>query len=264
MRLRSYLATASLALAAMPLAARDYCPERPGIGTPPCTVEPGKLSAEIAVGDWTRESDATSLTDTIIVADWALRYGIGEHGEVRLGWTPYGYVRSRDRASGAIDRQSGVGDVMIGLKRNLIDPTGKGFSIALLPSVSLPTGGEAIGAGDWGASLAVPMSVPLNDVVSLGLTPQIDAAVDQDRHGRHLAYDLAGGISIAASDTLSIAIEAEVLRDEDPDGATTQAIGGVSAGLMLGENLQIDAGTEVALNHDAPDVRAYIGISRRF
>lgn len=253
-----------LILFAAPAAARDYCPDRPGIGTPPCTIEPGKLSAEVSGVDWTLVKAPDARTDTILAGDLALRYGIADHAELRLGWTPYGHVRSRDIAAGAIDRQSGVGDVIIGLKRNLVDPEGKGFSIALLPSVSLPIGGQAIGAGDWGASFAVPLSVPLSDAVSFGLTPQVDAAVDQDRHGRHLSYDLAGGFSIAATDRLNLAIEAEVLRDDDPAGATTQAIAGASAGLMLGDEFQIDAGSEVGLNGDTPDLRLYVGVSRRF
>jgi hypothetical protein len=258
------LATLLLILFAAPAAARDYCPDRPGIGTPPCTIEPGKLSVEMSGVDWTLDKTPDARTDTILAGDLALRYGIADHAELRLGWTPYGHVRSRDIASGAIDRQGGTGDVTIGLKRNLVDPEGKGFSIALLPNVSLPVGGQAIGAGDWGASLAVPLSVPLSDVVSLGLTPQIDAAVDQDRHGRHLSYDLAGGFSIAATDRLNLAIEAEILRDDDPAGATTQALAGASAGLMLGDDLQIDAGSQVGLNGDTPDLRVYVGVSRRF
>ncbi len=262
--MRSFLFFFPLMLAAVPVAARDYCPDRPGIGTPPCTIEPGKLSVEMSAGDWTLENEPDARTDTILAADLALRYGIADHTELRLAWTPYGHVRSRDKASGEIDRMDSTGDVVIGLKRNLVDPEGKGFSIALLPSVSLPTGGQAIGAGDWGASLLVPLSVPLGSVVSLGLTPEVDAAVDEDRHGRHLAYDLAGGFSIAATDHLNLALEAEVLRDEDPAGATTQAIAGAALGLMLGDDLQIDAGSEVGLNDETPDLRLYVGLSRRF
>lgn len=262
--MRFLLPCGLLCLLSTPVMARDYCPDRPGIGTPPCTIEPGKLSVEMSGVDWTLDKTSDARTDTILAGDLALRYGIADHAELRIGWTPYGHVRSRDIASGAIDRQGGTGDVTIGLKRNLVDPEGKGFSIALLPSVSLPVGGQAIGAGDWGASLAVPLSVPLSDMVSLGLTPQIDAAVDQDRHGRHLSYDLAGGFSIAASDRLNLAIEAEILRDDDPTGATTQALAGASAGLMLGDDLQIDAGSEIGLNGDTPDLRVYVGVSRRF
>lgn len=258
------LLTGFALLAASPAAARDYCPDRPGIDTPPCTMDKGKLSAEVSLGDWTRDSNPDSVSDAWLIGDLALRLGIADHAEVRLAWSPYGHVRSRDRATGAIDNEGGTGDVTIGLKRNLVAPDGKGFSVALLPSVSLPTGGAAIGAGDWGAGLQLPIAVPLNDVVTLDLTPEIDAAVDGDRDGRHVAYGTAGGISLAPLPRLNLAIEAEVMRDEDPAGASSQEIVGIAAGYMLSERCQIDAGTEIALNGATPDSRVYIGIARRF
>lgn len=258
------LLAAACVLSATPAFARDFCPDRPGIDTPPCTVEPGKLSVEISGADWTHDVASDVVSDTVLLGDLALRYGIAEHAEVRVGWTPFGHSHVRDRQSGAVQNLSGVGDLTIGIKRNLVDPDGKSFSIALLPSVSLPTGGMAIGAGDWGAGLQVPVSVPLGHVVTLLLTPEIDAAVDGDRSGRHLAYGTAGGLGIAASDKLNIAVEGAVMRDDDPGGASTREIIGVAAGLMLGDNTQVDMGSEFGLNHASPDRRVYVGIARRF
>jgi hypothetical protein len=248
---------------AQPAVGRDYCPDRPGIDTPPCTVDPGHLSAEVSLGDWTHDAAASQVTDTILLGDMALRYGIADHTEVRVGWTAYGRVQTRE-ATGATDVATGTGDVTLGLKRNLIGPDGKGFSLALLPSVTLPTGGEAIGAGDWGAGLQVPVSFPLNAKVSIALTPEIDAAVNSSRHGRHLAYGLAGGVTIAPRDGVNLALEAAVTRDEDPLDSSTQAIAGLAAGFMIGPDLQIDAGAEFGLNHATPDSRVYIGIARKF
>ena len=262
------LIAVALAAIASPALARDYCPDRPGIDTPPCTIEPGKLSAEVAIGDWTHDKDADAIEDTVLAGDLLLRYGIAEHAEVRLGWTAFGHDRVRERlgngASGLVDNLSGTGDVTLGLKRNLIDPSGDKLSIALLPQVSLPTGGRAIGAGDWGAGLLVPVNLPLSDAVSLIATPEIDAAVDEDRHGRHLAYGTAGGVQIAATKTLNIAIEGSIIRDDDPEGHETKALFSASAGLMLGEDTQVDVGTQIALNRDTPDSEVYFGLSRRF
>ena len=228
------LAIACALAPAAPAAARDFCPDRPGLDTPPCTVDPGRLSAEASLGDWTHESDADAVTDTVLIGDALLRYGIAEHAEARIGWTAFGEVRTRDRASGTVTHQSGVGDVTLGIKRNLIDPDGKQFSVALLPSVSLPAGGSAIGAGDWGASLLVPTSLPLGGAFTLLLTPEFDAAVDQDRSGRHFAWGTAGGLGIAATKSLNLAAEFSVIRDDDPSGHATVARrkhrGGADAG----------------------------------
>lgn len=258
------LALGFAALLDQPALGRDFCPDRPGVDTPPCTVEPGRISAEMSLGDWTRDSAPDALMDTILIGDLALRYGIADHAEVRFGWTAYGQARSRDWASGAAETKRGVGDVTFGIKRNLIDPEGKRFSIALLSSITLPTGGQTIGVGDWGATLLVPASVPLSAMVSLALTPEIDAAVDADRHGRHLAYGTAGGLAIAPVAGLNLAIEAAVLHDEDPAGTSTQSIAGVAAGMMLSDHLQLDGGTEIGLNSATPDIRVYAGIARKF
>lgn len=243
---------------------RPYCPERPGLNTPPCTMAPGALSIEAGLADWTRESDAQSVTRTLTGGDMLIRYGIATHAEVQLGWTAFGQVRERDRASGAVDRQSGTGDVTLGVKRNLIDPDGEHASVAVAASFTLPTGGQAIGAGDWGAGVRVPVAIPLNDAVTLEATPEIDAAVDEDRHGRHAAYGLAAGIGWDVSDRLNLTFEGQAMADRDPAGHQTPLLAALSAALALGDNAQVDVGAVVGVNHDAPDVEGYVGVSRRF
>lgn len=243
---------------------RSFCPDRPGINTPPCTIDPGRLSLEVSGVDWTHDRTADSIDDTVLIGDVALRYGIADSAELRLAWTPYGHVRSRDRATGAVNTASGVGDVTIGIKRNLIDPSGGGFSIAVLPSVTLPTGGDALGAGDWSASLLLPVNVPLSDSVAFIATPEIDAATDGDGHGRHLAFGTSFGLGIAASDSIALAFEGSILRDDDPDAASTQTLVAASLGWAINDQTQLDISTEIGVGGGTPDRRIYLGIARRF
>lgn len=243
---------------------RSYCPDRPGMNTPPCTVDAGHLSAEVSTFDWTRQDDPHTRTDTVLTGDLALRYGLDDRTELRLAWTAWGHVRSRDKATGVVTSLGGTGDITLGLKRNLVGPDMSGFSLALLPSVSLPTGGRAIGAGDWGAGLQAPMSLPLGGPVSFAITPEVDAAVNGSGQGRHLAYGSAAGFSIAAASNLNLALEASVIHDDDPDGPSTSAAAGVAAGLMLGRNTQLDLAGEFGLNSATPGLRIYAGIARRF
>lgn len=243
---------------------RDLCPDRPGLGTPPCTVAPGQVVAELGLGDWTRERDAQGRTDTVQAGDLLLRFGLTDTLEAQLGWTAYGHVRTRDRLSGAIDRSAGVGDVQVALRQNLHNPDGSGFSIAVMPYVTLPVGGAAIGAGDWGAGLLVPVSFDLGHGLSLGLTPQVDAAVDEDGAGRHLAYGSVIGLGVPLGESLSAAIEASLTRDRDPGGHATQALGGVSLAWQPSAAMQWDIGLNVGLNKDSPDAQVYGGVTRRF
>ena len=243
---------------------RELCADRPGIGTPPCTVNKGHLQIETGIGDWTLEKDASERTDTILLGDTQLRYGVTDTIEARVGWTPYGHVRDRDRLTGATDREDGIGDVTLGMKANLLDPDGKSLSLAVLPYISLPVGGHAIGAGTWAAGLLVPLSHSLTDAVMLTATPEIDAAADSDRHGRHLSYGSSAGVSVDATKALTLTAELAAYRDDDPGDHATQTLAGFSGALKLGENWQLDFGTNIGLNRATPDAEVYGGIVRRF
>jgi hypothetical protein len=249
---------------AMAQDARDLCADRPGLGTPACTVDAGRVVMELGLGDWTRETDGASRTDTIETGDALVRVGLTDHLEAQIGWTAYGHVRTRDRSDGGIERDGGTGDMRVALRRNLSNPDGSGLSIAIMPYASLPSGGSAIGDGDWGAGLLLPVSFDLGSGLSLALTPEIDAAVDDDRSGRHLAYGSVAGLGLTLSDSVSGSIEVSVMRDADPTGHSTQALGGLSFAWQSSDDMQFDIGFNAGLNGDSPDSEVYFGVVRRF
>ncbi|MGH6614849.1 transporter [Sphingomonas sp.] len=243
---------------------RDYCPERPGIGTPACTIAPGRVSIETGLVDWTREDDSSLRSDTVLIGDTLIRIGLTDTVEAQVGWTPFGHVRTRDKTSAAIDRADRVGDVLLGFKANLHNPDGSGVSAAIHPFVTLPVGRGPVGAGDWGAGLVVPVTYDLSDALNLEFSPELDAAVDQDGKGRHLAYSGTVGLGVAITPAVTGTIEFQTLRDDDPSGATTQALTGISFGWMANDALQLDIGGAIGLNHASPDGEIYLGLSRRF
>lgn len=242
---------------------REFCPDRPGLGTPACTVEPGTMMLEVGLADWTLDRTADTRTDAWTFGDALLRAGLTPSLEAQLGWTMLGHVRERDRATGDVNRRTRTGDVTIALRQNLSNPDGSGFSVALMPYATLPVGGDGVGAGDWGAGLIVPASFDLG-AVSLGLTPHVDAAVDSDGDGRHLAYGSVVGLGFNVSDDLSMTAEVSLTRDRDPGGHSTEALAGLSAGWQPDDDSQWDVGANVGLNRDSPDVEIYLGFTRRF
>ncbi|TVV71602.1 transporter [Sphingomonas solaris] len=256
------LALAATTAEAAPL--RDLCSQRPGLGTPACTVDPGHLQIEAALGDWTLDRQPDTRTDTIVSGDVQARYGLTDTLEARIGWTAFGHERIRDRASGTVSRESGIGDVTVGMKRNLANPDGSGFSAALLPFASLPVGRSPAGAGDWGAGLLVPLTYQISDAFQIEFTPEIDAAVDQDRHGRHLAYSGVIGIAETFGQTLMASLEYQRLRDNDPSGRVTTQLAGVSMAWHPQERVQFDVGSNIGLDHASPDVQIYFGVTRKF
>ncbi len=241
---------------------REYCPERPGLDTPACTIAPGKISVETSIADWTRDDQPGSREDNILSGDTLVRVGMSDTIEARIGWTPFGHDRKRD--STGVDTVNGVGDVSLGMKANLLNPDGSGVSVSVLPFVTLPVGRSSIGAGDWGAGFLVPLTYELSDTVSLDLTPEIDAAVDQDGNGRHLAYSSTAGLAFKVAKDFTLTGEVQALRDNDPDQHATQALAALSLAWMANDDLQFDILGAAGLNDDTPDARVYAGISRRF
>src|SRR4051812_8939136 len=262
----------SLLLAAAPLllaggtaraeTLRDFCPDRPGLGTPACTIDPGHVAVELGLGDWTLTRQSGDREDDFATGDLLVRYGLTSSLEMQVGWTAYTHVRTR--SGNIVARNGGAGDVFIALRQNLHDPDGLGFSAALMPYATLPTGSDGIGAGDWGAGLLVPMSYALPHGFALGLTAEADAAVDADGNGRHFAYNAVFGLSAGLSDKVGATAELSVGRDEDPSGHTTQALAGLSFGWTPNDNVQLDMGANAGLNRDSPDVELYFGVTRRF
>ncbi|GAA0306801.1 hypothetical protein GCM10009087_15940 [Sphingomonas oligophenolica] len=264
--MRLGLAIGLLALIAAPAFAeeRDYCPARPGLGTPACTISPGRVSVETSLADWTLQQDSSQRTDTVLVGDTLVRVGLTDTIEAQIGWTPYGHVRTRDKTAGTVDSTGAVGDALLGFKINLHHPDGSGLSAAIQPFVTLPIGRSPAGAGDWGAGVVAPVDYALNDTLSLQFTPEIDAAVDQDGNGRHFAASGTVGLGVALSKTVSGTIEVQALRDADPSGKTVQALASASLGWMPRKDWQFDVGAVAGLNRDAPDAELYLGVSRRF
>lgn len=260
------LLAGALLLAATPAVAkeRDYCPTRPGLGTTPCTMSPGRVSLETALADWTRDDQPDQRSDALLLGDTLVRIGLADTVEAQLGWTPYGHVRTRDKTIGQVEAAGGIGDAIVGMKANLLHPDGQGLSIAVQPFATLPLGRAPVGAGDWGAGVVVPVTYDLTETLNLAFTGEADAAVNGDGHGRHFAFSEIVGLGIKLNDRLTGTVELEALRDEDPAGRTTQALASASLAWMAKDDLQLDIGGVAGLDRDAPDVELYLGVSHRF
>lgn len=242
---------------------RDYCPDRPGIGNPSCTLEPGRFSFETGVVDWSRDRVGAGTRESdFVFGDLLLRYGIADHAEVQIGGSSFAI--HEERGGGTFRTRKGVGDAFLAIRRNLLRPDGSGTSVAAMLYATLPTGGATLGAGDWSTGLQIPMSFEIDDRVSLSAMPSLAADVDEDGTGRHLAYGAVVGLTDKLSDALSATIEYQLERDREQGSHLDQHVAGLSLAVQSGDDLQFDVGVNAGLNHAATDVQLYAGISRRF
>lgn len=265
--MRRLLLAAIALFAAAPVRAQDeprFCPNNPSLESSACTTERGRLHVELTAVDWELDRQPDTRTDTIIAGDLLLRLGVGPTTEVQFDWSPYGHVRERNRASGEVDRANRVGDVTLAVRQNLANPDGKGLSYGIQPFVTLPVGRRPVGAGTWSAGVVLPVTYDLTDAVNVGVTGEADAMADEDGHGRHFAGNAVVAASFDVTDALSLTTEAQLLRDDDPDGATTQALAGLGMTYKVAKTRALYAEALAGLNHDAPDVRLYAGVAALF
>lgn len=250
---------------AKPAAAADlrpFCATRPSLGAGACVVDVGHMMLEVGMADWQREQDGGARTDRLISGDLLLRYGVAPHTEVQLGWTAIGREWMHD--STGRNRQTRIGDVSLAVRRNLGHPDGQGFNLAVQPFVTIPVGRLPIGGGTWAAGAILPVGYQVNDAVQVQFTGEVDAAADEVGAGRHLAYSGIAGLAVAISDKVSTTTEVMIERDRDPAGHATTVLAAFSGGYQANDALQVDGGTAIGLNADTPDVRLFVGFSRRF
>lgn len=241
---------------------RDFCPDRPGLGTPACIIDRGHVAAELGLMAWTLNREPGSRTDAFLVGDLLVRYGITDSLETQIGWTAFGDVRAR--SGDIVEHNSATGDVLVAIRQSVRNPDGSGLAIALMPQMTLPTGGSIIGAGDWSAGLLLLTSSELPDGFQLGFTATVEASVDSDGDGRHLSYGGIVGLDLPVGESVGSTIEFSARRDRDPIGAVSELLGGISASWSPADLVQVDAGANIGLNRNSPDLQLYLGVARGF
>jgi hypothetical protein len=98
-----------------------FCVDRPGLGTPDCTMDAGHAAVELGVVDWTRASVDGMRSDTLVFGDLLVRYGLSSDLEVQIGW--YGLALDRERTNAAVFHETSAGDVRLAFRYRFGDPT---------------------------------------------------------------------------------------------------------------------------------------------
>ncbi|SOB86902.1 Putative MetA-pathway of phenol degradation [Sphingomonas guangdongensis] len=254
-------AIAAALVMAAPAFAQDeprFCPNRPDLSSSGCTTEPGRVQFEWSAFDWQRDDSQDTREDSFLAADVLARIGVGAHTEVQLGWSPAGRVRTRDLATGAAETTRGVSDVRVGVRQGFGPPDGDGWLAGAEGYVTVPVGRTPVGAGDWGAGAIIPVGYTSGPWL-FELTGEIDAAVNESGHGRHLAYSGIAEVARDLGTSVTLAAELMVAQDDDPDRATTQVLGAASVAWQPTKRFQLDLLAAAGLNRDTPDFRLVTG-----
>lgn len=243
---------------------REFCPDRPGLTVPACTMAVGKLAAEVNLLDVSRKRNGGNGESTALFGDTLLRYGLTDNTEARLNWTTFGLDRSRDGSSGNLSQRIATGDVTLSLRQNFLNADGSGTSVALQPMVRLPAGQTPIGNGTWSVGLIAPVGFTLAEDWRLYLDPEVDAAANNDGVGRHLAYAVAAGVAYTLSKRWVLGADLLARRDLDPSRARTLvSVDGNLAYLLPGGEQEVYAQVVLGATPAAPRAEVLFGFAAR-
>ncbi|MCU1382279.1 MAG: hypothetical protein JWL71_976 [Acidobacteria bacterium] len=226
-------------------------PDRPDVTNGTHIVDIGLLQIEVgalfskASGD--RRNGGTPVTARVGLSDWL---------EMRIGGD--GWLVSQDPHG----RESGIGNLQLGMKLRLWADPGGIPVLSILPTVNLPTASEAKGFGSGQADVTVAVltgtdirtrgHVDLNYGIGL-----IGAGTGVPRFAQHL-------VSVSASaevpGPVTPYVEAFWISRQDTDGGPVIATD-AGAIYVLNPRWAIDGGVQVGLSASAPSLAAFAGVS---
>jgi len=248
-----------------PVAAADeqpICADRPSKSTGPCTVPVGKWQIETGLVDWSRDSSDGMHADTTVWGSSGIKYGVSGKADLELWVTPLETLSIHDGA--AHEHHSSFGDVLLRAKYRLSADDAR-VSVALDPFVKLPTANHEIGNGKVEAGLLVPVQAPIGiGPLTLSLDPELDLLADEGGHGRHLASQQVANLGVQVNEKLSFSAELWAMWNWDTAHTAKEASADGSIAYLVSKNVQLDAGANVGLSKQTPDVELYTGVSARF
>lgn len=222
----------------------------------------GKFQLELnGQYDWNKEDvGGVSTKTTAGQVATTLSYGIAENVDLVLS-LPYQWGKTEENESTAYD-EKGIADMVFETKWRFFEKDG--FSLALKPGISIPTGNDekGLGTGQLGGHLFLIGSKELGSCAfhaNLGYIRNENKA-DERKDIWHAS--LATTWEVIKD--LKLVANIGIKRDPDDDASNNPAflIGGVIYSVT--ENFDVDLGFKYGLNSCETDISLMAGIAFRF
>ncbi len=243
---------------------RPLCPDRPGKGTSPCTVDATYWQAEVDMFDATLDRHDGVTQDGYVVFAPTLKYGVTDSLDVEASLAPFNWSYTKSATSSRTE--SGFGDIYLRSKWNYLGAGAGPWTSIVEPFVKLPTASHDFGNGAVEGGLVVPVAYDLGRNWSLASTPEIDLLENSARGGHHanLVDVIAVGKGFDDGTTLGAELWAD--KNEDAKHQSLQSSFDLTLAWQpkFDADLQLDGGIDFGLNARTPNLEIYTGISRRF
>jgi hypothetical protein len=242
---------------------RVFTTGRPTKGNSPITVDAGHFQIETDLFNYQHSNAGGVTTRLYTTADPVLKVGLTNSIDFELQFNGYNWFREHDPATGRkVSSADGAGDLVLRPKFNLFGNEG-GPALAVIPYVKFPVASHQIGNGAFEGGVIAPFSFPLPWNFAGVVMPEVDVVRNASDAGRHFNYTQLFGLSHPIGSKTTV--YAEIYSALGTDHATPPVYTfDVAAAYLVTPTLQLDAGVNLGLNHAAPNVQAYTGLSKRF
>jgi hypothetical protein len=241
-------------------ALRPLAADRPDATESPHTVDAGRAQLEIEIASYLRDRGGGARIEEWRFLGVNAKFGLTRRVDVQLVFDAFTEVETT--ANGARTIANGFGDVQLRVKGNLWGNDGGRTALAVLPYITFPTARDGLGAGDVEGGMVVPFAVSIGE--RFGIGTQVELAVVRNAAGDGYDLDVSHTIVLGVDLTERAGVFVELASTFAGDGGgwTGTANGGFT--FQLDDNTMLDVGAEVGLDHDAPDLRVFAGVTRRF
>lgn len=262
----SLLTAACTLFLALPAAAddglQDLCSDRPTKSTDPCSVDMGHWQVESDFINYADQVDNGLKTETLIVADPTVKWGLTGDSDVEVSFTPYETVR-QSRAKGH-SIVSGFGDIYLRYKNVPVQESDGSFAFAIEPYIKLPSASSGLGNGALEGGAVAPVSFALPLGLTLTTDPEVDVLKDASGSGYHASASTLIDLGRQITPALSGAVEIWSSEDFDPAGTVRQTSFDAALAWLARRELQFDIGVNVGLNAATPKLQVYNGVTYKF
>jgi hypothetical protein len=245
--------------AALGQSAAPLVTDRPGFLFSSLTVGRGVVQTEWGIPAVT-VNDAGGVDARLASLFGLVRYGVTENFELRLD-SPV-YNQSRVTVGGRTATDHGVGDLEVGAKWHLLDNHGAQPSLALIPSVIVPTGASGFTTGHPVYQLNSMAEWNLASGWGIGtLAGYLSSSSGGDRYGQG-TFGVSLGRSLPSVKWSAYGEAVYVATNLSGAGDSSFLGGGVK--YLVSNDVQLDLSFDRGLTADSPGWLFGLGIAVRF
>lgn len=250
---------------------RDMDTDRPNKTNTPHTIDAGHLQIETGAFDYTSYRDryqgANARMETLNLGQFNFRLGVLNDLELNAIVNAVDFQRTTDYAADQSVRQGGLGDTVVGGKLNLWGNDGDdatwASALGIQPQFKIPTAREDLGNAHPELFVGVPFLMNLPDGFHLGLQTTVSWERSVYNTGDVTGWQNSASVDRVFFDNFDIYLEywSEATTERHQEAMQTLDVG---VTYPVNDNIVLDTGVNLGLNHASTSVEWLAGISVRF